>query len=212
MFEKFVQLEAANFKQRYQGTYGFFRKGDNKVLVRLESIRTGDVRAQVDFVDKDDNAYHLYSDSEDSSIGFEFLPPKSSYHNTTTGTFLVKRVPAKQYQRGICERNTSIRTVNNRGVTVGFESLLALYNDKVDHLQRYEQVVSPEYKGEEKTFAISNQFAISLEEETIYCLGTSIGEARLRYNKLVIRLNDSSLWRTEIHDCLTRTGIKGIIQ
>lgn len=212
MFEKFVQIEAANFKQRYQGTYGFFKKGDNKVLVRLEAIRTGDSRAQVDFIDKDSNAYHLYSDSEDDTIGFEFLPPKSQYHNTTTGTFLVKRIPARQYQRGICERNTGIRTVNGRAVIVTFESLLSLYNDKVDHLWKFEQVTAPEYKGDERTFAISSQFAISLDKECLYCLGTEIGMARMRYNKLTIKLNDPSLWFTEITDCLTRTGIKGTVQ
>jgi len=210
MFEKFTAVESPNFRQRYQGTYGFFRKDDNKVLVRLDQITTGDSRALVEFSDRTGVKYRLYSDSDDQSVGFEFIPPKCQYHNTESGTYLVKRTAAKQYLRGICDRNTSIRTVNGVGMPVGFDILHAIYDHPVDHLTRYNTITDPEF-DDEKSFAISSQFAISLETGRIFCLQAEIGTARMRYGKLTIVLNDASLWKTEIKDCLTRTGIKGII-
>ena len=136
MFEKFTSIESPNFRQRYQGTFGFFRKGEKKILVQLNSITTGDSRALVDFSDRNGIKYKLYSDSDDASVGFEFIPPKCQYHDTTEGTFLVKRIAAKQYLRGICDRNTSIRTVNGNARTVGFDILHAIYDNGVDHVDK----------------------------------------------------------------------------
>jgi hypothetical protein len=81
MFEKFLSQNLESFKQRYEGTFGFYRNEEGKrLLVRLDSITARNC------VFKDANGvdYRIRPDSEEN-IGFEFLPPKSQWYNTVDG-------------------------------------------------------------------------------------------------------------------------------
>ncbi len=216
MFEKFTARDAADFRQRYLGTYGFFRKGDRKTLVRLTNIETGNDKV-VQFNTKDNEKCFLYPDSEDDTVGFEFIPPKRGYHNTPQGTFLLSRIPARQYLRGICDKNTSIRTVAGQIVPVGFDTLSALFENNISPIERLLST-SKASKTEERSVALSGQFAISLDTQGIYCLGKHIGQVdhvdvlHSMAKSFVVTLTDPSLWTVEITDALKRAGIQGVVK
>ena len=212
MFEKFTTKDCTDFKQRYAGTYGFFVTKDTKTLVRLEKIRTNQEvnNPVVEFVDRDGLKYVLRADSEDDCIGFEFLPPKSRYHNLSVGAVLVSRIPARQYARGICDRNTSIRTSYGSGLGINFDTLTKLFLEVP--VSARSLLLAPPVKDTDNSFAISPQFCISKMFGTIKCLGIEIGKAKVKDDHVFVVLDDYALWSTEIVDALHRCGIKGEVK
>ena len=77
MFEKFLSANVESFRQRYEGTYGFYRDEKKKrLLVRLDSISP----EECVFVNADGIDFRLRVDTS-RDIGFEFLPPKSAWRN-----------------------------------------------------------------------------------------------------------------------------------
>lgn len=131
MFEKFLHDDSADFRQRYEGTYGFFfdRKNNKKLLVNIERVDTEDIPRKVIFRDKRGISFNIYSDVQDD-IGFEFLPPKSAFYNTQSGVFYVERRAARQFRRGICENNCLVYSLNDRGFRqsrVDFDSLSSIF-------------------------------------------------------------------------------------
>lgn len=211
MFEKFTSADAGDFRQRYQGTYGYFRQADNKTLVRLDKVNFETNNKTVEFVDEHGLTYTLHADSHDETVGFDFLPPKISYHNGENNAWLLRRIPARQYQRGICDRNTSIRTVDGIIFSVDFAILKKLFNNKYSPKETF--AATTHSTKTEQSFALSSQFAVSLSRGRIYCLGQSIGQVKLvNSDFLSIILNDPLLWGTEIRDCLHRTEINGEVK
>jgi hypothetical protein len=208
MFEKFTSADAEDFRQRYLGTFGFFRQGNKKVLVQLNKISTDRNQKVVEFKDKDGSSYLLYADSKDESIGFEFLPPKMEYHNGDDGrSYSLRRIPHRQYLRGICDRNTQIRTVYGNEVPVGFPALETLFTSTMTPKQAYEKVLKVKPGITERSFAISGQFAVSLDKGQILCLRAGIGAAAVNDGVLKIFLSDYPLWCTELNDACRRAGI-----
>ena len=210
MFEKFTGADANDFRQRYQGTYGFFLKGGKRILVSLDSITTEDVK-QVNFSDKDGVKYRLRADSEDDSVGFEFIPPRNSYHNTTQGTFLLRRTPSRQYSRGVCDRNTVICTAGGHQVSVNFEYLSLLFGEVLSPRSIIEKIKEGQWPYE-RSVALSSQFAVHLDHNTVYCLGLGIGTASLDEGTIKVKLTDPDLWQTELRDCFNRTQIQGTVE
>lgn len=221
MFEKFTSEDAHDFRQRYQGTYGWFKRKDKKLLVKLTTVDSdGFGEKVVHFADKDGVPYTLRADSADESVGFEFIPPKTLYHNTSDGVaYLLTRVPARQYLRGICDRNTRIRSVGGNIVPIDFFSLLLLYDGKVTPLEAMETAFENSKKDvkKEHSFALSGQFAVNLTRGAVYCLGAGIGYANVATLpsgelQLSILLEDVSLWGQEVRDAINRAGISGVVE
>lgn len=208
MFEKFTSADADNFRQRYVGTFGYFRKGTNKTLVRLEDVVTNRDKV-VQFVTASGEKCFLRPDSDDDTIGFEFIPPKRGYHNTTDGAYLLSRIPARQYLRGICSRNTAVRSVYGTAVDVNFKTLELLFEKPVSPLEELVRIQGIKKGTAERSVALSGQFAVSLDAESIMCLGETIGKASLNENVFKIELNDLSLWGVEVKDALRRAGLTG---
>lgn len=114
MKDSYTDSNAADFKQRYQGTFCWYLnpEGNGRLLVRIDSVNSGEVR----FTD-------IYSRSlaaaRNSGVEFEFSPVERGWHTTTDGTlFLTERIPARQWKRGICEDNTALFSFN-KGMLVG---------------------------------------------------------------------------------------------
>lgn len=196
MFEKFTQANARDFRQRYEGTYGFFRKEDkSRVLTRLDSISD----SVCIFSDARGVEFRLNADAE-KDIGFEFLPPKSCWYNSSDGNvYLVSRAAARQFQRGISPKNTVIyKLVNNTimPMRIDFANLEAVYSKAVAPAASVERL----NKG--NPFAISKQFALSKQLVFLYetPVGTFTNDAER--NHFVIKLDEPALWRTEITDAL----------
>jgi hypothetical protein len=194
MFEKFLSANAQDFRTRYQGTYGFYRTPAKNMLCKLTFVE-----GNVTFVDKKQMEYTLYPDSQ-SDIGFEFIPPRSSYYNTPKGAFYVERVASRQFQRGVSEKNTRIYSVGLKGFAsegVNFDTLGALYENDVSLKEALESF----FAERTPSVAISKTFAIS--KKYLWVLSTLHGEVlECTPKKIVLRLKDADLFRTEITDAL----------
>lgn len=215
MFEKFTRQDAGDFRQRYQGTYGYFRRGTKKTLVRLDKVDIDN--NVVIFVDIDGLTYDIQADASDDSIGFDFLPPKMAYHNTPAGTYLLRRVPQRQFSRGLSERNITIKTLNGQAVEVNFHSLRDVFERPLQILQAFHRALALKTGVRERSFAISPQFGISLDHNALFCFNDHIGnvtvssEVGIATPSVAVKLQDFTLWGTEIKDALARAEIKGIV-
>jgi hypothetical protein len=203
MFEKFMSENAADFRQRYEGTYGFYRGEDGKkLLAKLVSIRD-----TVSFLDSRGMAYSLRPNETDN-IGFEFLPPKSGYHNTPKGTLLVTRVPARQFQRGISGKNVTITLLSEVGlsaVRVDFPMLEAIFLTPLGKEEAFKT-----FKDGGMACSISKQLALlkTKGENYVFLYENSIGNFKFdaARNHFSFKLTEPNLWRTEIVDALKGLG------
>lgn len=207
MFEKFTSKDSGDFRQRYQGTFGHFISGGKRTLARLDNIIADGRASYVEFSDRDGVQYLLKPDSEVEGRGFEFIPPKSSYYNTKKGIpMLVKRIPARQYQRGICDRNTAVANMRNEGVPVGFDVLVELFEEKVSAAEALEAAIKS--KSTAAGVAISPQFALCLSNGIIRCYEQNIGVFTHNKGIFSVHLDSKDLWQQEITDCFKRSGFK----
>lgn len=194
MFEKFTTENADNFRQRYEGTFGFYRDGETnkRILTKLNYIRND----YCGFVDSRGVEYKLYPNSE-KDIGFEFIPPRSDYYNTVDGAVLVKRVAARQFQRGLSSKNTAIYQLESRGLDaarVDFPMLNKIYLNPVAIRDAFAK------KDSLPSVAISKQLALT--EHTVYLFEKQIGTYAQKGTHFAFKLEEPDLWRTEINDAL----------
>lgn len=197
MFEKFLSNNVDNFRQRYEGTYGFYRTNDGRrILTMIRSV--GQV---CEFVDANNINYTLNADSP-NNIGFEFLPPRSQWYNTATGPMFVKRGARRQWQRGISAANTLIyyplmNRVNLAATAVNFVNLEKIYNDvnTPSFLQAWNL-----FKQHKAPCAISRAFAFAFGNVWLY--DTPIGTYTYAEGKLFLSLGQPDLWGNEIKDAL----------
>jgi hypothetical protein len=192
MFEKFTSEHMETFKQRYEGTYGHFRNDEvgRKLLVKLTAIQP----ARCTFVDAQDIEYRLNPDTE-RKIGFEFLPPKSAWYNTPKGALFVKRIPARQFHRGVSESNVRIYQLDTKlGVkAVTFDVLGAIYDDAFDPRTAILR------RKDKEAVALSGQFALD-SKGGVYLLTEKIGEAKQGDGKFTFSLDQPELFATELTD------------
>lgn len=201
MFEKFMSSNARDFAQRYTGTYGVFTSKGKRTLVKLTEIDVA--KGVVSFIDRDDNQFFLNQNAEDDT-GFEFISPKSSWHNTYNGAMLVRRVAQRQYLRGICDRNTLITDVNGSQKHVNFTNLSAIYDSNVTPLVVMKQG---------RSFAVSPQFAVNVDRKSVLLFNQNIGAVNIETGKPVeISLLDKAMFSTEITDAFRRAGIEAVIK
>lgn len=206
MFEKFTSVDAADFRQRYLNTYGFFRRDNQRTLVKLVNVDE-----TVSFKDKDDVEYKLFPDSQ-NDVGFEFLPPKAAWHNTEEGGMLVTRVPARQWLRGICSRNTKIGTPLGHMVAVDFPALSMIYEKSFSFDKTLK--LFKEKKVKMFSVALSDNFALSnyADSQKLWCLDQAIGSWTEDLGVYEVTLDDPELWMTETKDAFSRQGLKVLVK
>jgi hypothetical protein len=136
MFEKFLSENAQDFRQRYEGTYGYFfdRSAGKRVLCRIDRIDLDSPTRMVYFSDHRSVEFSIRADVE-GDIGFEFIPPRSAFYNTQKGVFYVQRVAARQFSRGIRDSNTNIFKLEGdwRRVATRFDSLLPIFEQRIPY-------------------------------------------------------------------------------
>ena len=205
MFEKFTSMDSGDFRQRYQGTYGFFTYKGKRTLTRLDNIQANGRSSYVEFSDRDGLKYLLHPDSEDEGTGFEFLPPKSSYYNTTEGIpLLVSRVPARQFQRGICDKNTSISDLRNNNRPVDFASLVLLFEKTISAREALARAIASDNGS--AGVALSGAFAVGFKTNVIKCFNQVIGTCKYENNVFNVELDSPELWTQEVTDAFRRNG------
>jgi hypothetical protein len=192
LFEKFLSANVDSFRQRYEGTYGFYRDEKKKrLLVRLDSISA----EECTFVNADGIDFRLRVDTS-RDIGFEFLPPKSAWYNTEGGAVWTQRLAQRQFSRGVTSKNLEISLLTpDRGLTpmrVDFKTLSSIY----------EKALAPALAIEalgKKSVAISSAFALD-QSGVVYLFKEVIGSYKQQDKRLVFKLNEPKNWRTEISD------------
>jgi hypothetical protein len=200
MFEKFLAENAADFRQRYEGTYGFYRdETGKKLLAQLTLIRDNVCH----FIDSRGIEYHLNADAP-SDKGFEFIPPKASWYNIAGGqAFLVTRIAARQFQRGLSAKNTAIYVLQGGGLSnkrIDFTTLESIYlkaRSKQDAYQSW---------NDSQSVAISDQIACNLKTGDVYVWEKKIGTFTKNGNAFEVKLQEPTLWRTEVTDALRALG------
>jgi hypothetical protein len=209
MFEKFTSADSGDFQRRYQGTFGFFVNKGNKLLTRLDKVNVDGRLSSVEFSDVEGLRYLLKPDSDKEGLGFEFLPPKCAYYNTAGGIpLLINRIPARQYLRGICDRNTSIRDMLGKGYPVDFSTLLQVFANQVTIPAALLAAVKNKATASAAGIAISPQFAISLNHNVITCYDQPIGYAEFKEGVFIVELDSSELWHQEITDAFRRANLR----
>lgn len=193
MFEKFTSENIDNFRQRYEGTYGFYRDESKKrLLVKLTEIGS----SRCSFVDADGIEFHLNPDTK-KDIGFEFLPPRSSWYNTPLGAMYCERVAQRQFSRGITSKNILIYLLASNTLVpqrVDFASLGKIFNSG-----KPSSLADALKNG--RSYAIATSFALD-PHGAIFLFGEAVGMYKQEKNVFKFKLNEPELWKTEITDAL----------
>lgn len=204
MFEKFTSANAGDFRQRYEGTYGFYIDPAKKLRVLTRVIRVSD--DLVEFIDAKGVGYSLKADVK-SDKGFEFLPPKSQYYNTQKGAVLCTRVAARQFQRGVSERNMTLALLKGKHhypLSVDFNNLSEAYGIiQMDNTAMVANTLSKEHPSA----ALSSHFAIEATGG-LFLLSTKIGQWRKLSKMVAVRLQNKELLKTEVSEAFLRSGVE----
>jgi hypothetical protein len=119
---EFTSYGTRDFVQRYAETYGWLeRPGKPSLLVKLLKIRENSL------IFTDETGFE-YTALSDRGNWFSFIPVVKGSYLYQDSIVVVQRVPARQWRRGICEDNTSIRTLDHQSLNVNFETLKALFS------------------------------------------------------------------------------------
>lgn len=197
MFEKFLSANVENFRQRYEGTFGFYKDGGkNRLLVKL----TGISAQSCDFVDARGVTFSIRPDHPDN-VGFEFLPPKSQWYNTKAGATYTQRIAHRQFQRGVTTKTLEAFLLKNGQLAqrqINFPTLSDVYENSMSPKDAVKQL------DEDKSFALSGQFAMG--SGAILLLKETIGTYSRSGGDFKIKLNEPDLWRVEISDAIKAVG------
>lgn len=193
MLDSLTSENHRDFAQRYSGTFGWFL-GDNgkKTLVAVGETNS----QQVQFADVKGAPYFA---NADAGVQFEFIPVDRGFFNAKDTTYLLERVPQRQWHRGIHTANTR-SYVPAGGMWVqarlNIKMLSDIFVDGVSLQTRLKEFVS----GECDTVALSKHFAVT--NGVVYFYSRKIGN----YKDKVITL-DSDLVKQEVCDVLRRNNI-----
>jgi hypothetical protein len=192
MLEEFKSGTVRDFSQRYVGTYGYFttEKDKRRILVHLSSIDHGDLS----FTDDRGNSYTAKPD-----VGniFEFLPLTRKLILYKGTIVHISRKPARQWQRGVSENNTSLEYIGSgRKLSLSFALLKAAYLNEYEYTRRAEEDFLSKEVG---CLLLSDTFA--LVGDTVFLYNVKIGTL----SGTVIELT-TALFYQELTDLLKSLG------
>lgn len=178
-----------DFRQRYRGTFGLYSPSeDRKILVRLTEVDSD----QVIFEDARGGSYNVRANS---GIPFDFFSVERQLYNNNGAVLYVHRKPARQWQRGISDANTTITNlVTGSNVSVNFLNIQSLFDASSKYRTAVEQLVA----GKVKNAALSKRFAVV--EGKLYMFDTPIG----RYENGVATVEE--LYSQEFTDLVKRNN------
>lgn len=162
MREEYKANEWRDFKQRYEGTYGWYETDSGKkVLVLLTEVTDKELR----FIDKSENSYTAIPDKGNT---FQFLPIERGVHNITGDIIYCERIPARQWRRGLHISNTRMTSLlSNKHRAPDFGILEQIFEQKDDSLLRAFQ------KNGTGSAALNSTF--SIVGKAVKCYSINIG-------------------------------------
>ncbi len=166
MIEEFKSSGAADFRQRYKDTYGWYlTDSGRKVLVQLVDVGEN----QLKFQGKDGESFTALADKGNR---FEFIPLERALYNTPSTVVYCTRVPARQWRRGIHSANTRIVNLQSgimgSGVPIDFKIL-----SEILHPEDVSTYVSDYLAKRRDAVALNPMFAFT--KETVYLYQRRIG-------------------------------------
>ena len=100
----------ADFRRRYEGTYVFVKFPNEKEdLFHVDSIEESESTVGIINVSSDEYGKLRLNYATDHSILFKYPPVGVFQHNDQA--YMFRRIPAKQYARGLCSGNSEIKQV-----------------------------------------------------------------------------------------------------
>lgn len=188
MLDSLTSYNAADFRQRYQGTFGLYPTSKGKILVLVRKVDS----KRVMFTDAENTEYFA---NVDAGVSFEFLPVARGWHNGKKGAVMLQRVPARQWQRGISESNTValLPPEHNKGglklVSPSFDTL-----DCVVNPYPLPYAINEKLTKTRDSVAISKHFCLSGDSLYFFdkiigsCEGSSI---HVTYSPIIQELSDT---------------------
>lgn len=161
MKDSLTRHNSRDFRQRYEGTYGFYHTMSGlKLLVYVSSV----TERQATFRDLQGKEYFTYADSGET---FEFIPVNRGYYNGVKDTYFLARVPARQWQRGISSGNT-MGSVFYKGALcasdLNFEFLYKALVETTTNTEAWAQYLNKQREA----IALSRHFAITRNQFYFY--------------------------------------------
>jgi hypothetical protein len=193
MLEKFQSANSRDFRQRYEGTFGYFTNPvtKSKKLVKLTGV--GDT--SVSFTDKEGVKYEAVADRD---LEFEFIPLERKLFLSGGHLMYVERKPARQWSRGVCDNNTRITNLStNIPVAVNFDRIQRSMEPVPDLYTQMQKIKNKSAKS-----VLFNSF-LGVHNDTLFLYGQAIGEADLETKTLKIR---EPLFLQEVLDSVRDTG------
>lgn len=117
---EFTSSNWQDIRKYYEGTYVKFTEFGDR-LFYISQVRPDGISG----MDDEQTAFEMYlSDAAPYTVNFT-LPHKATFQ-WKDSVYLLQRIPARQYRRGLCSDNTMITNVaTGTSVDVGFQSLKA---------------------------------------------------------------------------------------
>jgi len=117
---EFTSSNWRDIQKYYEGTYVKFSEFGDKLFL-ISQVRPDGISG----IDEDNTVFELYlSDAAPYTVNF-ILPHKATFQ-WKDSVYLLQRIPARQYRRGLCSDNTMITNVaTGTSVDVNFPALKA---------------------------------------------------------------------------------------
>ena len=170
----FVPSAHKDIARYYSGTYVKFREHGDKLFYihRVYSDRVEGIMADRDEQgDRREFVVHLY---EEHPYEVDYILPNKAAFQYKKQAHLLQRIPAQQYQRGLCDKNTCILAVGRSGATRGQElnfELLQAFVQKQAYPSLNEAVAN---KMKNDSTALSSRMVYIPSTRTIYVDNLSV--------------------------------------
>lgn len=199
MKEAFTSIGSRDFRQRYEGTYGFYNTDSGeKRLVLLNSINEREVRFS-------DAARQEYVALADGGTEFEFIAPVKKLFAAADTILYISRRVARQFQRGVSLANTRIvNLATNSEVSITFTRLVQAYESEPVNVPLRVTM----YRADKRdTVLLSDMLAIVGTQ--LYLYGEPIGEVNKEEKKFIL---SEDLFRQEVIDVINANQLSFTVE
>lgn len=155
----FVPSVWQDIRKYYEGSYVKFAEFGDKLFF-IQTVRENEIRG----IDEDDEPFVLTLD-EEAPYNLTYTLPHKGLFSLDGVAYLLYRVPAQQYSRGITSNNTKIMSVaDGRSLSLSFERLRA-YVQKQPYVSMEEALFS---KSKDVSVCLSRRFSFYRPKQTLY--------------------------------------------
>lgn len=155
----FVPSVWQDIRKYYEGSYVKFAEFGDKLFF-IQTVRENEIKG----IDEDDEPFVLTLD-EEAPYNLTYTLPHKGLFSLDGVAYLLYRVPAQQYSRGITSNNTKIMSVaDGRSLSLSFQRLRA-YVQKQPYVSMEEALFS---KSKDVSVCLSRRFSFYRPKQTLY--------------------------------------------